>query len=164
MAYIRQSKVEVQQTLTTLEQAIGAGGALNGAAPALSTEPAGARDFVPFHSTVDGVIRMMNSGDAVGATPEGTINEGDTGGLFDFEHARPVVIKQLMADFGASVAYTISVVTTLGTFSIATGTAQYVLLCYNVDKLPILERGDKIKVVSAGTLAQIVRVSAAITA
>jgi hypothetical protein len=160
MADIRQADVLAQTIPTTVEQKMLAGTTpFNGAAPALSTEPVGARTFVPFVSTVDGIARMKNPGGVLGASDPGTLDAGDAGGLFEFANKQPIQVERIMADFGASVAYTLTLVTSAGDLVLSTGTVRYlVLLTANTNVLPMLNPGEKLKLVAAGTAAQWARV------
>lgn len=160
MSDIRQNTVEPEVIPLTVEQKMAASSPFNGAIPSLSTEPAGARDFVPFVSTVDGIFRMKNPGGVLGAADPGTITAGDAGGLFIFNHKQPVKVERILADFGASVAYSLSLITTAGTIPIDSGTIRYlVILTENLNKLPMLNPGDQLQIIAAGTAAQWARVS-----
>jgi hypothetical protein len=67
------------------------------------------------------------------------------GGLFTFAHLQPALLEWVMMDLGASVAYTVSIVTSAGDWQVASGTSQFVILTPRAPLMP----GENIKVTFA---------------
>lgn len=148
--YTSMAQVEVDAISKTVEQRISAGAQFDGAAPSLSTEPVGERDFVPFYDTEDGVFRMKNPGPT---TTPGTLAEGDHGGLWIFPHEQPVWVLQFLADLGTSQAWTLQVVLKDGsTVTVATATGRYIALFFATARF-ILNPHEKLKLVTTTATA-----------
>jgi hypothetical protein len=133
MADIEQTTVNVEMITKTLEQKFAANIAKTGVAPSLAAAP-----FTPHHSEDDGILRYKESG-----TPAN--DEADAGGLFTLDHQQPAVLEWVMMDLGASVAYTISIVTTAGAWEVASGTDRYVVVKPTAPLMP----GEAVKIVAA---------------
>jgi hypothetical protein len=133
MADIEQTAVNVEMITKALEQKFAANIAKTGVAPSLAAAP-----FTPHHGENDGVLRYKESG-----TP--TNDEADLGGLFTLAHTQPAILEWVMMDLGASVAYTVSIVTTAGDWEVASGTDRYVVVKPTAPLMP----GESVKVVAA---------------
>lgn len=133
MADIKQTDVEIEVLVKALEQKMGVNLALTGVAPSLATEP-----FSPYMSDADGIIRYKQHDNPAN-------DEADLGGLFTLAYKQPGVLEWVMMDLGASVAYTVSIVTTAGEWQVDAGTAQYVVLNPRAPLMP----GETIKVTAA---------------
>ena len=131
MADIRQIEIDAEQICKAIEQKFATGVALTGVVPTLSTQPVGERDFVPFVSTVDGIVRMKNPGPT---TAEGTLDEADSGGKFVFNHSQAAVLDQVLAYLGtAAIAWTVNIITSAGTYQVASGTGTTIMITPKVD-------------------------------
>jgi hypothetical protein len=133
MADWKQTEIDIPVLTLALEQKMAANLAITGVAPSLAGEI-----FTPYSSDVDGIIRYKQH--------DNTANdEADLGGLFTLSHKQPGVLEWVMLDLGAAVLYTVSIVTSAGTWQVATDTAQYIILA---PKAPILP-GEKVKITAA---------------
>lgn len=140
MPDMQQNAIEINTVVTCIEQRIKAGSNFTGEAPSLSGNV-----FAPFAATEDGIFRWKQADDP-------TKTEGDKGGLFEWSQAFPVALEYILADFGASVTWTLYVVTRTGdTIQIATNTGRY-LLRIEYERF-YLFRGDKLKLVTTGGAA-----------
>lgn len=139
MAEIKMQSIPEPNTAAIfIEQRIKAGSQFTGEAPSLS---GGA--FVPWVDEYDQVFRYAKSSDA-------TVKEGDKGGLFEFECAAPVSLEEVLADFGGSVTWTLSVVPRSGpAIVIETASSSRYLVRTEYQRLHLV-RGDKIKIVTSG--------------
>jgi hypothetical protein len=149
MALTKVQEPEVGATITqAFVQKMKATTNFDGNAPADSGEPAGQRDFVAFFEPDTGEIIFSNPGPD---TTEGTLT-GNSGGLFTFNHKQPIIIEQFLALFGASVTYTLSIVTADGEVVLATeaGVTSALICMVNDDPnwRAILMPGDKLKLVT----------------
>ena len=134
MADIRQTSIDAEQICKATEQKFAAGTALTGVIPTLSTQPVGERDFVPFYGTADGITRMKNPGPTA---PEATLDEADAGGKFVFANTQPAVLEQVLAFLGTvSVAWTVNIITSAGTYQVASGTGTTIMIIPKVDIMP----------------------------
>jgi hypothetical protein len=133
MADIQQTTMEIPVITTALEQKFAANIEITGIAPELSTEP-----FTPYYNSDDGIIRYKQHDDTVKV-------EADKGGLFTFHHTQPGVLEWVLMDLGASVAYTVNIVTSAGTWQVAADTAQYVFVNPRAPLMP----GETIKITAA---------------
>lgn len=130
----------IQNTSFGVVQRIAQGSNFTGELPGTVTA-----DFVPVFDSTTGVIHYK---DAVG----GTGVEGTRGGLYSFGQDTPVEISQILADFGASVTWTVSILTADDyAIPVATNTGRY------ISQLPpqrlLLQPGDRLKVVTTGGAA-----------
>ena len=132
MADLKQTSIEIEQITTAIEQKFGDNIATTGVAPKLSSE-----DFDPYTSEADGIIRYKQHD-----TPAN--DEADVGGLFTLNHEQPAVLEQVLMDLGASVAWTVSIVTSAGAWQVDAGTGQYVVLTPRSVIMP----GENIKITS----------------
>jgi len=141
----KQNQIDPDVLSTIIEQRIAAGSTYDGVVPADAVE-----NFVPFYDDTLGIWRL--------GKPNESTFEGTHGGLFVMDHKQPLVLEQVLADLGTSLAYTLSLVTTSGTIPIATGTSRYI--AYNDSNLRWrFQKGEKIKlVVAAGTAAMWARI------
>ena len=128
-----QSEVQIEVVSETLEQKFAANVAITGVAPSLAGS-----SFTTWYDSADGIMRYKQADDV-------TKDEADLGGLFSLSHDQPGILEQVLMDLGASVAYTVSVVTTAGTWQVAAGTGQYVVLLPRI----ILNPGEDIKITAA---------------
>jgi len=103
MADTLQPNITPYSIIQCVEQRIVAGSEFDGTAPRLATVA-----FAPFFDDTDGIIRMKQS-----TVPANV--EGDQGGLFTFTTDRPMVITNILGNLGSSIAWTLSLVTVLGT-------------------------------------------------
>lgn len=133
MADLKQTSVDIDVITQALEQKFGDNIAATGVAPELSGEA-----FSPYTSETDGIIRYKQHD-----TPAN--DEADAGGLFELAHTQPGILEWVMMDLGASVAYTISIVTSSGDWQVAAATEQYVLVTPRAPLMP----GENIKVTFA---------------
>lgn len=133
MAEYKQTSVDVDVLTVALEQKFGDNIAGTGVAPSLSGEA-----FEPYFSDVDGILRYKQHD-----TPAN--DEADLGGLFTLGHKQPGLLEWVMMDLGASVAYTVNIVTSAGTWEVASGTGQFVILTPRAPVMP----GETIKVTFA---------------
>jgi hypothetical protein len=133
MADLEQTDVDIEVITKALEQKFGDNIAATGVAPSLSGEA-----FTPHHSEADGILRYKEP-----AVPAN--DEADLGGLFTFAHLQPALLEWVMMDLGASVAYTVSIVTSAGDWQVASGTSQFVILTPRAPLMP----GENIKVTFA---------------
>lgn len=133
MADLEQTSIDIEVIVKALEQKFGANIAVTGIAPALSGNA-----FTPHYGEADGILRYKESG-----TPAN--DEADVGGLFTLAHKQPGVLEWVMLDLGASVAYTVHIVTSAGDWEVASGTGQYVILTPRAPLMP----GENIKVTAA---------------
>jgi hypothetical protein len=135
---IKQAKIEPDLLHTVVEQKIAAGSTYDGALPADAIE-----NFTPFYDDATGIWRM--------GKPDGSTFEGIHGGLFVTAHTQPMILDQVLADFGTSLAYTLFIVTSAGEIRLLTGTTRY-LVVGNVRWR--YQQSEKLKlVVAAGTAA-----------
>jgi|MudIll2142460700_1097286.scaffolds.fasta_scaffold00003_121 hypothetical protein len=142
---IKQTQIDPDVLSTIIEQRVAAGSTYDGIAPADAVE-----DFVPFYDDDLGIWRL--------GKPDESTFEGTHGGLFVMAHKQPMVLEQVLADLGTSLAYTLSIVTTSGTIPIATGTSRYIAYSDNSLRWRF-QKGEKIKlVVAAGTAAMWARI------
>ena len=137
----------VQNTSLGIVQRIASGEDFTGTAAGLSTA-----DFVPVFDRETGIIHYKD-------TVDGVVLEGDRGGLFTFGHQTPIEITQVLADFGASIAWALSIVTADGfTIPVEGDTARYVH--YTPPSRLLLHPGDRLKVTTAaGSAAMWLRIS-----
>lgn len=133
MADHKQAEVDIAVLTLALELKMAANLAMTGVVPSLSAEA-----FEPYFSDVDGVLRYKQHD-----TPAN--DEADLGGLFTFAHKQPGLLEWVMMDLGASVAYTVAIVTSAGEWQVAAGTSQYVILTPRAPLMP----GETIKVTAA---------------
>jgi len=133
VADIEQTTVDVENITKALEQKFAANTAIAGVVPTLAAAP-----FTPHYTTLDGVLRYKESG-----TPAN--DEADAGGLFTLAHTQPSILEWVMLDLGASVAYTIAIVTSAGDWEVAAGTGQYVV----VNPVAPIMPGETIKITAA---------------
>lgn len=141
----KQAVIDPEVLSVIIEQKIAAGSTYDGAVPADAVDT-----FVPFFDDADGIWKH--------GKPDETTFEGIHGGLFELQHKQPLVVHQILADLGTSLAYTISLVTSAGDVPLYTGTNRYIV--YG-DLHWRLAKGEKIKVVvAAGTAAMWLRVYA----
>lgn len=135
---IKQTNIDPDLLTIAIEQKIAAGSTYDGALPADAIE-----NFVPFYDDASGIWRM--------GKPDESTFEGTKGGLFVTAHNQPMILEQVFADLGASLAYTISIVTNAGEIPIATGTSRYIAIG-NVRWR--FQQSEKVKlVVAAGAAA-----------
>lgn len=135
---IKQTKIEPELLHSVIEQKIAAGSTYDGGLPADAVE-----DFVPFYDDATGIWRM--------GKPDESTFEGTKGGLFVTAHTQPLILDQVLADFGTALAYTLSIVTTAGEIPILTGTTRY-LVVGNIRWR--YQQSEKLKlVVAAGSAA-----------
>lgn len=129
----KQTSVDVPVLTLALEQKMTTNVAITGVAPSLASEP-----FTPYFDDTDGIIRYKQH--------DNTANdEADLGGLFTLDHTQPGIFEWVMMDLGAAVLYTVNIVTSAGTWQVATDTAQYVVL---TPRAPIMP-GETIKITAA---------------
>lgn len=114
MSSFLQTTIEPENISTIVEQHMAAGNDFNGAAPADATEL-----FLPYYHNTDGIIHYKK--------PDETTAEGLSGGLFTFHHTQPIIIQQIYADFGASIAYTLQLQTSAGALILDTNTTRYLV-------------------------------------
>jgi hypothetical protein len=133
MSDILQSSIPVEVVTRSLEQKFANNIAKTGIAPELGANP-----FAPFYETDDGITRYKQADNP-------TIVEADDGGLFTLGHDQPAVLEWVLMDLGASVAYTVSIVTSAGDWTVDTGTARYVVVKPTAPLMP----GENVKVVAA---------------
>ena len=133
---------------SVIEQKIAAGEDFDGTEPALTGTL-----FVPYCESADNIYRMKHP--TIPAT-----DEGDAGGLFAFAQDQVLVIEQILADLGTSLAWSISLVTAAGDVPLWAATSRYITLI-NMDVKARLVRGESLKLVTAGgTVAMWARVYA----
>lgn len=133
MADLAQTDVDIEVITKALEQKFGDNIAATGVAPSLAAQP-----FSPHHSEADGILRYKETD-----TPAN--DEADLGGLFTFAHKQPALLEWVMMDLGASVAYTVNIVTSAGDWQVAAGTSQYVILTPRAPLMP----GENVKITAA---------------
>ena len=133
MAERIQEEIQIQVIVEAVEQKFAANVAITGIAPALAPNP-----FTPYYNTADGILRYKQADDV-------TKDEADEGGLFTLANMQPGILEWLMMDLGASVAYTVAIVTSAGEWQVDAGTAQYVIIN---PKAPIMP-GETVKVTAA---------------
>ncbi len=130
MADYKQTEIDIPVLTLALEQKMGDNIATTGVAPELGGEA-----FVPYMGDADGIFRYKQHD-----TPAN--DEGDKGGLFTLAHKQPAVLEWVMMDLGASVAYTVNIVTSAGTWEVNSGTDRYVIL---TPRAPIMP-GENVKI------------------
>jgi hypothetical protein len=133
MADILQASISIGVITKALEQKFAANIAKTGIAPEL-----GANAFAPFYTTEDGIIRYKQADNP-------TVVEADDGGLFTLGHDQPAVLEWVMMDLGASVVYTVDIVTSAGDWEVDSGTARYVVLNPRAPIMP----GENVKITGA---------------
>lgn len=133
MADYKQIEVDIPVLTLALEQKFGDNVAATGVAPSLGGEP-----FSPYMSDADGIYRYKQHDNPAN-------DEADLGGLFTLHHRQPGVLEWIMMDLGASVAYTVAIITSAGEWQVAAGTAQYVVLDTRAPIMP----GENIKITFA---------------
>jgi hypothetical protein len=143
---IPQKVVEAGTIVTALEQRIKSGENFTGEAPSLAGEV-----FSPFFDSSDNVARFKQTSDP-------TKDKGDKGGLFEWTAIGPTSVEYIIANFGGSVSWVMSIVTRTGDqVDFASGSCQYVLR-REYDRFYMFP-GDKIKIVTTGgAAAMVVRV------
>ena len=142
---IRQTNIEPDHLITTVEQAIAAGSQFNGGVPSLLVGVADVL-FVPYMSDEDGIYRMKLPADPP------TVVQGDKGGLFVFANKVPVRIEFILADLGASQAWNLYHKTAHGDFPLANATGQYIRRTFDTDGL-ILAPTEGVKLVTTTATA-----------
>lgn len=148
MPYIREDVIEFGTMPMVIEQKIKAGEDFTGTIPTLSTEPVGERDFVPFYEESTGIFKMGNPGPT---TAEATLFEGDAGGLFTFQHKRPIIIDHIMANFGTAIAHAFNLVTANGSFPLLAATA--ITAWFKPSDKLIIFPGESIKITTTSATA-----------
>jgi hypothetical protein len=133
MSDILQTSIKIEVITKALEQKFASNIAKTGIAPEL-----GANAFAPFYTTEDGITRYKQA-----TNP--SVVEADDGGLFTLGHDQPAMLEWVLADLGASVAYTVSIVTSAGDWEVDSGTARYVFIHPSAPIMP----GENVKVVAA---------------
>jgi hypothetical protein len=136
MADVKQTSIIFENDVLCVEQKIAAGAKFNGEAPSLTAEV-----FVPYYDSDDGIIRMKQHDDP-------SKDAGDKGGLFEFAHEKPIVIEQVVANFGTSVTFNLYIVGTNGDFQIESGAGAQFISRFGHDKAVILMPEEKVKVVT----------------
>lgn len=133
MADIQQNNVEITNITRAVEQKFAANLAITGVVPSLAGEA-----FTPYMGEADGILRYKQHDDT-------SKDEADLGGLFTFVYKQPAILEQVLMDLGASVAWTVSIVTSAGSWQVDAGTGRYIVL------LPrsIIMPGETIKVTAA---------------
>lgn len=150
MSLIRVQPAEVGALTTALVQKMLGAANFNGLAPANNTQPVAERPFVTFNEKTTGEHVFSNPGPT---TAEGTLL-GTDGGLFVFNHKQPIVIEQLLAVFGGTTNYALTIVTPYGEVALAseTGVTSALIGLVSTDPnwRPILMPGDMLKLVTSG--------------
>ena len=150
MAENKQEKITVDTALRAYEHRIALGSKFDGQAQSLSGEP-----FAPYASEVDGVVGMKQHD-----TPAN--DEGDTGGLFEFEHDKPIIIEQILGNLGASMNWTLDLQTTLGDLRIDAAAGTQLVTRVGHDQQFKMVPGEKLKFISTANAAGWLRVYARI--
>jgi hypothetical protein len=133
MADIEQTSIDIEVITKAIEQKMGTNIAMTGINPELAGNP-----FGPHYGTDDGITRYKEID-----TPAN--DEADDGGLFTLTTKQPGILEWIMMDLGASVAYTVAIVTSAGDWQVAAGTAQFVIL---TPRAPIMP-GENVKITAA---------------
>lgn len=133
MADLQQLNVEITNITRAVEQKFTANVAITGVAPSLASEA-----FTPYMAEADGILRYKQHDDT-------TKDEADVGGLFTFVYKQPAVLEQVLMDLGASVAWTVNIVTSAGSWQVDAGTGRYVVLTPRSLLMP----GETIKITAA---------------
>ena len=135
-----QSIPEANTATSFIEQRIAAGSQFDGNAPALA-----AIKFVPWVEDYDQVFRY--------ALPTNSATkEGDHGGLFEFECAAPVSLECVYADLGASIAWTLAIVTRDGHIVVIDGNTSRYIVRTEYQRFH-MARGDKVRIITSGGAA-----------
>lgn len=133
MADIKQTNIEITNITRAVEQKFAENIAVTGVAPSLLSEP-----FTPYMGEADGILRYKQHDDTAK-------DEADVGGLFTFVYKQPAILEQVLMDLGASVAWTVNIVTSAGSWQIGAGTGQYVVLIPRSIIMPV----ETIKITAA---------------
>jgi len=133
MADIEQTSIDIPVIVKAIEQKFAVSIAKTGIAPELAGQP-----FGPHYGTEDGIVRYKEID-----TPAN--DEADKGGLFTLANEQPGVLEWVMMDLGASVLYTVDIVTSAGDWEVASGTAQYVVIHPVAPIMP----GENVKITAA---------------
>lgn len=131
MADILQAEINIEKTIKALEQKFATGATGNGIAPV-----SGANPFAPFHSEADGIIRYKQADNP-------TIVEATDGGLFVLAHKQPAVLEWVMMDLSSLEDWTVSIVTSAGSWQVGAGTGERYVL---INPLAPVMPGENVKV------------------
>lgn len=140
MADHKQTEIDIENLVKAIELKMGVNLAMTGVAPSLAAEA-----FEPYFSDDDGITRYKQHD-----VPAN--DEADLGGLFTLNHRQPGILEWVMMDLGASVDWTVAIVTSAGEWQVDAGTGQYIVLSPKAPLMP----GDNVKVtaVAPGALKQ----------
>lgn len=130
MADVKQAEIEITQIVKAIEQKFATGVAVAGDAPELSTE-----EFVPYVDTDDGITRYKQHDNPAN-------DEADKGGLFTLGHTQPGILEWVMFDCSSVEDWTVSIVTSAGSWQVDAGNGRYVVISPRAPILP----GEKVKV------------------